>query len=72
MLTAVLQTAVLLQIEIGIGVEEVFETVPKLLKPDEMMQQKPIDTSLDSKLLLCPIHIGKLISVVKDLERRRQ
>ena len=34
-LVSVLQTAVLLQIELGIDVAEVFETVPKLLKPDE-------------------------------------
>lgn len=66
-LVSVLQTAVLLQVELGINCEQIYDLYPKILTLEERSKQPLIDTSLQSKLLLCPVHIERLIAVVERL-----
>ena len=66
-LVAVLQTAVLLQLELGIDCEEIYALYPKVLTLEQLGQKPDIDTSISSKLLLCPAHIDRLSKVIERL-----
>ena len=64
---SVLQTATLLQVELGIDVEEVFKLFPRPITLGNPNPTGHVDTSLDSKVLLCPAHMQRLAAVVERL-----
>ena len=71
-LTLVLQTAVLLQIELDIDKEPIFARVPRITikesddSEDEKDEAAEInDISINSKNLLCSAHLGKLIDILE-------
>ena len=69
-LTLVLQSAVLLQLELGIDKQMIFMRIPRVKKPlaeSEIAEEKTVevDTSINSQELLCALHLTKLIQVVE-------
>jgi len=71
-LTLVLQTAILLQIELDIDKEPIFARVPRITikesddSEDEKDEAAEInDISINSKNLLCSAHLGKLIDILE-------
>ena len=63
----VLQTAVMLQVELGIDCEDIYALYPKVLTVEQMGQKPDIDTSVQSKILLCPAHIDRLSKIIERL-----
>ena len=66
-LVVVLQTAIMLQVELGIDCEEVYALYPKVLTLEQLGQKPDIDTSIQSKILLCPAHIDRLSKIIERL-----
>ena len=66
-LVVVLQTAIMLQVELGIDCEEVYALYPKVLTLEQLGQKPDIDTSIQSKILLCPAHIDRLSKITERL-----
>ena len=66
-LVVVLQTAIMLQVELGIDCEEVYALYPKVLTVEQLGQKPDIDTSIHSKILLCPAHIDRLSKIIERL-----
>ena len=53
--------------ELGINDKEVFASIPKIRKQNgkERQTRPNTDTSVNSKCLLCPIHIERLIAIIE-------
>lgn len=64
---AILQTALLLQVELGIDLDKVEQAVPRVMTEDEKARHVPSDTTFNSKQLLCSVHIGRLIAVLEKM-----
>lgn len=62
---ATLQTALLLQLELGIDKESVFKTLPKKVDAQNRDRQTNVDTELGSKNLLCSVHVGRLLQIIQ-------
>ena len=57
----------MLQVELGIDCEEVYALYPKVLTIEQLGQKPDIDTSIESKVLLCPAHIDRLSKIIERL-----
>ena len=64
-LVCVLYTAVLTHIELELDHESIKKTIPSFKTEEEKSREAPLDLSINSKMLLCPTHMGKLISLVE-------
>ena len=53
----------MLQLELEIDKEVIFKQVPKIQKGIDREPIK-VDTTVNSKVLLCPVHLEKLIAVI--------
>lgn len=69
-LVVVLQTAVLLKVELDVDRQYVFDRVPRIKMPDDSDEEdeevitRMNDTSSTTKNLLCSTHLGKLVDIL--------
>ena len=64
-IVCVLYTAVLTHIELELDHEGIKKFLPSFKTEEEKSRKASLDLSINNKMLLCPTHMGKLITLVE-------